>query len=424
MKILVIASADSHLKWCYTVAKKISSGGEVDIFAPSDTGHDVDYSILENMGIKHPFTSAPLEELSKIYQFGSYHAIVTILTERLFSRLHSLLSLWVETSGTKRRPALVTGFPGITMKLVGVLPKRQGADVICVNTLKDLKEANQLASALGLDDVHVSSGYPFASDLPKAKYPIVTPNRGRKIVFTTQPHWPGKLEERLYILEQLVRGAWMYPNDKFVIKLRLQEGKKSVHHERYHYEAIMPQVKLLRPSNLHFAYGPISDIFSDADMHITLSSTSAIESIAMGVPTSIIGDFGPHDGYGVHHFIGSNMIQNIDVALSSGANEPAHDWLMMNGFSPESSLSNAIDAINAFHGVQSECSECAPVKPLFYVDSNFKYEFWPKYSRKNPSRLKVRKRKRARMASFIKQIIPYGLVKPTFRLAKKMKIVG
>lgn len=399
-KALVVASADSHVKWCHAFARRYGGdNAEIDIYAPSDAGHDLNEVILRNMGVDAAYTSAPLADLPDHYDLSRIDVIFTILTPPLFALMHRRLARWLEDERPTRRPIIVTGFPGISMKLMRGIATRQGADVICVNTRTDLQDAERISKWMGYDPaVLCNTGYIFAP--PRLARSFRTaPDSGRRIVFSTQPHWPGKRDERKYILRKLTEAACRYPNDTFVVKLRLPSGAKTVHPEPHHYEELFSELKVTRPYNLLFAYGPMAEALETADLHLTVSSTAAVESISMGVPTAIISDFGPHEGYGVFHFIGSGLLRTIDQAMAGDVGTPETEWLIENGFSETDTIEAAFSLIEQARAAQDELAAPLPLRSISYNSENFAYAFREKNSHRKPST-------RLELKRLAKQLLP------------------
>lgn len=413
-KALVLASADSHVKWCYVFARRYGGdSAEIEIYAPTDAGHDLNEEILRNMGVDAAYTSAPLEDFPDHCDLSRVDVIFTILTPPLFASMHRRLARWLEDERPSRRPIIVTGFPGISMKLVMGITTRQGADVICVNTRKDLQDAGRISKKLGYDPaVLCNTGYIFSPPRLTRSF-RTTPNSGRQIVFSTQPHWPGKRDERKYILRKLTEASCRYPNDTFVIKLRLPPGAKTVHPEPHHYEKLFSELKVARPGNLLFAYGPMAETLKTADLHLTVSSTAAVESISMGVPTAIISDFGPHESYGVFHFIGSGMLRTIDQAMAGDVGAPEKEWLLENGFSENDTIDAALLLIDRARAAQSKLAAPLPLRSVAYTPENFAYDFYPKENSCKP-------RAGAGLTRLARQLLPPALLPAARRVYRKM----
>lgn len=424
-KALVLASADSHVKWCYVFARRYGGdSAEIEIYAPTDAGHDLNEEILRNMGVDAAYTSAPLEDFPDHCDLSRVDVIFTILTPPLFASMHRRLARWLEDERPSRRPIIVTGFPGISLHLVMGITTRQGADVICVNTKRDLDESRRISRMMGYDPSQIcSTGYIFAPPRLSRSFRSV-PNSGRRIVFSTQPNWPSKREERKYILRKLVEAAYRYPDDRFVIKLRLPPGAKTVHPEPHHYEKIFPELRVDRPENLSFAYGPMIEALETADLHITVASTAAVESISMGVPTAIISDFGPHEGYGVFHFIGSGMLRTIDQAMAGDVGAPEKEWMIENGFSETDTIESAFSLIDRARAQQEKLAAPLPLRSISYTPEQFPYDFTPKESPKALPKESPRKPEtRAGLKNLARQLLPPVLLPAARRIYRKMTFV-
>lgn len=374
-KLGVLAAADSAVKYCYLLASEYARPGDViEIVCLRETGRDVSAQILSNMGVSAPFRIISLADFLS-HEALSYDVLFIFPEQRaVYCSFLNDLHTHIAKTGAVRRPLLVVGFIGIAMDyLLKGLALRQGADVICVNTKHDYQQAQQISHKMGFDSsVLVKTGYPMA--IGEKRQAIRTqPNSGRRIVFATQPHWPGLLE-RKYIIARLLKGCQRCPDDRFIIKLRLPEGKKSVHNEPYHYQRLFKQMDVSQPANLEFAYGSMQEVLDETDVLVTVSSTAAVESIARGIPTAILSDFGYSTDYGLHHFIGSGLLRSLEQVIDGDIGTPRNEWLEENGFGHDDDRQALHARLDALLLRQSEQGQPLPLHSLCIGKAHVPFE--------------------------------------------------
>jgi len=86
------------------------------------------------------------------------------------------------------------------------------------------------------------------------------------------------------------------------------------------------------PANLVVEAGPMAEHLARAGGLVTVSSTAALESIGMGVPTLVLGDFGVSHRMINAVFEGSGVIGGADDLRAGRAFHASEDWLARNYF--------------------------------------------------------------------------------------------
>ena len=109
------------------------------------------------------------------------------------------------------------------------------------------------------------------------------------IVFAAQALVPVGRDERAEIAATLVRAAEADPNRRVVVKLRSRPGESETHLERDPYLELLPA---RRPDNLVVSYSSMAAALSTAAGLVTVSSTAAVEAVALGVPVIALDSFG------------------------------------------------------------------------------------------------------------------------------------
>ncbi len=109
------------------------------------------------------------------------------------------------------------------------------------------------------------------------------------ILFLEQPTFPESEEERELLVDKLIELANIYKNMKVVIKPRF--GLKTGHAHRPKY--LLPEIlgNKNHGENIIVSYDDIYDLYYNASMVLTISSTGGLESMLAGIPSYFITDF-------------------------------------------------------------------------------------------------------------------------------------
>ncbi|MFQ6539614.1 MULTISPECIES: DUF6716 putative glycosyltransferase [Aphanothece] len=233
-------------------------------------------------------------------------------------------------------PLTVSAYPGILFRhqIEGMMD-RSGADLLCLNSPVDLDLYQQACRALGLpSDNAVVTGLPILWDLhPRRRTSVERPT----IVFFEQPSVPGNPLQRHYLCNRLNDLAQRWPDHTVIFKPRTSGVERTLH--RRHGEMASRIEKLMRKSpNLQINYKPSLALLRHCGCAITVSSTAAMESMAMGISTRIVGDLGVNETLGNHYFMGSNSVRDF-AAIIEDPFTPIHDetWLDRHGRCPHGS---------------------------------------------------------------------------------------
>ena len=241
----------------------------------------------------------------------------------------TLLLLQSQWAGQERRPLLVSAYPGILFRhqLEGMMD-RSGVDLLCLNAESDLQLYRQGCSALGIDSGNATvTGLPILWSLqPRHQVP-----EGAPIVFFEQPSVPDNPIQRKYICRRLAKLARAWPQHPVIFKPRTSRVEATLH--RHHGEMASRIEKLSRRmANLQISYKPSLNLLRQCGCAITVSSTAAMEAMALGVSTRIVCDLGVNESLGNHYFLESGAIADFD-AIERDPFSPLHHqaWLERQG---------------------------------------------------------------------------------------------
>jgi hypothetical protein len=238
-----------------------------------------------------------------------------------------LQSAW---AGQERRPVLVSAYPGILFRhqLEGMMD-RSGADLLCLNAESDAALYRQGCAALGIDSSNAEvTGLPILWPLqPRWQVPD-----GAAIVFFEQPSVPDNPIQRKYLCRRLAKLAKAWPQHPVIFKPRTSRVEATLH--RHHGEMASRVERLSRRiANLEISYKPSLSLLKRCGCAITVSSTAAMEAMALGISTRIVADLGINESLGNHYFLESGALASFD-AIEHDPFTPAHDpgWLERQGY--------------------------------------------------------------------------------------------
>jgi len=237
-----------------------------------------------------------------------------------------LQSLWADQY---KRPLLISAYPGILFRfgLEGMMD-RSGADLLCLNSADDLSNYSCGREALGLDSSNaVVTGLPI---LWRTKQRDADPEKPT-IVFFEQPSIPGHPLQRRFLCEQIKELAEAWPDHPVIFKPRTSSIESTLHRRHGEMASLIDKMTVDQ-ANLRLSFKPATVLLRQCGCAITVSSTAAMESMAMGISTRIVGDLGVTETLGNHFFAKSGAIRNF-ADVKSNPFEVIHDeqWLGQQG---------------------------------------------------------------------------------------------
>ena len=246
--------------------------------------------------------------------------------QRSRDALLQLQNIW---SGAEDRPRLISAYPGILFRfgLEGMLD-RSGADLLCLNSAEDLASYQRGRHALGLDSCNaVVTGLPI---LWRTK-PRETAPEKPSIVFFEQPSIPVHPLQRRFLCEQIQQLAQAWPGHPVIFKPRTSSIESTLHRRHGEMASVIDKMVREQP-NLKLSFKPATLLLRQCGCAITVSSTAAMESMAMGISTRIVGDLGVTETLGNHFFAASGAVATF-AEIRANPFEVIHDpaWLEQQG---------------------------------------------------------------------------------------------
>lgn len=228
-----------------------------------------------------------------------------------------------------RRPVFVTGLPGISVpanKLA--ISHRAQTDLFVLHSRREIRGYQEIAERVGIGMRFGLATLPF---LPPAL--PAHPTDG-DLVFADQAKVPWSRRDRLEVLGWLAEHARRHPHRKVIIKVRALPGEAQTHMAQHDYAELVHELEPAAPANLVFEAGSMVEHLTRAVALVTVSSTAAIEAVAMGVPVIAIDDFGVRRALINTVFEGSDLLASSEALIEGDFRHPNPEWMDDNYFHP------------------------------------------------------------------------------------------
>ena len=227
------------------------------------------------------------------------------------------------------RPVLVSGLPGISVPATPrAITLRAGCDVFLLHSHREVAEFTALAAELGVPHRFGLATLPFLPPGPPAagRRPADGP-----LVFAAQAKVPVRREDREQVLLALAGTG------SAVVKLRATSTEWQTHHEPWPYPQLyagLVRAGRLEANALHFAAGSMTDALAGARGLVTVSSTAALEAMAVGLPVLALSDFGVSEEMINTVFSGSGCLGTLADLAAGRLTTADPAWTAANYFHP------------------------------------------------------------------------------------------
>ncbi len=331
VRVLAIADSDSYVKWGAALLSRAPSEWDrrlVVLENPVLPSSDQLAAALASAGrsIGRPAVVG-LEELCA--RVAKLQPDVVLLSLR--GPLVKVVIRAITRSGG-RRPVIVSGLPGIsvpaTRKAVAL---RAQADLFVVHSKREVREFTELAARMSVPMRFGLATLPF---LPPPAGPTTLSG---DVIFAAQAKVPRTREDRLALLGWLAESARRHPMRRVVVKVRATHGEQQTHAEAHDYAQLMAVLTPPPPPNLVIEGGAMAAHLAGASGLVTVSSTAAIEAIALGRPVLALDDFGVGARLINTVFIDSGLLGSSEDLIAGRFMHPDATWLDENYFHHPSS---------------------------------------------------------------------------------------
>ncbi|MFB4349997.1 DUF6716 putative glycosyltransferase [Microbacterium sp. CR_7] len=356
LRVVAIADADSFVKWSASLLGAVDGIHRHLLLVRTPLTVSVEQlgAALAGTGMQeHDVTRVGFERVQGWLE-GQRPDVVLLAGRGPFVRL-----LGRVVDRLSRRPVVVAGLPGMAIPAQrGALDYRRHADLLVVHSHREERAFAELGHRIGVRVPTALATLPFArfrsrmlaldrarvlaaeaarpgSTLLADRSPVVEPRAKREpatdVVFAAQALVPTAREERAEIVATLVRAAQADPERRIVVKLRSRPGESETHLERDPYLDLLPH---RRPDNLVVSYDSMAQALSTAAGLVTVSSTAAVEAVALGIPVIALDSFGVSKSLLNTVFVGSGLLGGRSEVVAGRFRHPHPDWLRDNYFHP------------------------------------------------------------------------------------------
>lgn len=324
MRVLALAGYDSFLNIASLIAPHFRDAGCSFDYAlvRARSKKQISQEQIDRLGVGGDVAWVSIKDICLSGEIGQYDIILSSLEGLSTRRLAHYLAALGE-----RRPMLISVYPGLVLRYAfDGYAMRTAGDLVWLNCQADLESYQQMCRAFGLD---ASGARVFGVAALLQKVEREPARQDGPVAFFEQAVIPRYHDERLFLAEQLVGLARRFPTRSFVVKPRTT-GSAATLHQTWH--PIEPLLTFAAeqsggwPDNLAISSESASHLLCRASHCLTVSSTVAVEAISAGVPTTIIGDFGAHDDYGLAYFFESGLIRTFAELTFPMTDSANPDW--------------------------------------------------------------------------------------------------
>ncbi len=324
-KILVLTDSDSYVKWGAALAGRVPSSWHVRFLIARGSAEPSDRQVAEAVAgtVIDPASveRVSLDELRAILRDWRPDVLVTAARGLA---VQTAIELAVEN--TPDRPVLVSGLPGIALPVLPYgLGFRRSVDLFVLHSHREIRAFTEASRSLDIPHRYALARLPF---LEVATPATDGPVRDR-IIFAAQALVPETREERLRMVDALVRTALAHPELEVVVKIRGTSDEPQTHADQHPYPdllATMVEDGVDVPPNLLVESGPMAQHLQRAVGLVTVSSTALLEAVAAGVPAIALTDFGVEARQINLVFEGSGLLRDSTELVAARFHHPDAAW--------------------------------------------------------------------------------------------------
>lgn len=354
LRVVAIADADSFVKWSASLLGSVPGIRPhlLLVQTPLTASVEQQRTALAGTGMLSDQVTRVAFAQAAAWLDGQRPDVVLLAGRGPFVRLMGRV-----IDGLVRRPVVVAGLPGMAIPAQrGALDYRRHVDLLVVHSHREERAFAELGRRIGVQVPTALAALPFARSrsrmLAADRARVLAADTGHPagtlvaerpaessavrmpatdIVFAAQALVPVGRDERAEIAATLVRAAEADPDRRVVVKLRSRPGESETHLERDPYLDLLP---VRRPDNLVVSYASMASALSTAAGLVTVSSTAAVEAVALGVPVIALDSFGVSKSLLNTVFVGSGLLGGRSEVVAGRFRHPHPDWLRDNYFHP------------------------------------------------------------------------------------------
>jgi hypothetical protein len=322
-RVLAIADTDSYFKWSVATLEALPGSWQ-------STQLIIKNPVMPSAAQIRAVSSLPVEvlpnaELVRRIRLECPDVVLLACTGPVVATLSVRRVFWGHT-----RPVLVTGLPGISVPATSrAVTSRAASDLFLLHSKREVAEFSEIGARRAPRLIFGLARLPF---LPaRFPEPAADAQLGPNLVFAAQAKVPVERTHREQILLALAAAG------SAVVKLRAWSEERQTHNETWSYPHIMGDLVAQRRVSadaVTFVGGSMQEVLRTSRGFATVSSTAALEAIAMNRPTLIISDFGVSAEMINLVFEGSGCLGTLDDLRSGRLCQADPQWLEANYFHP------------------------------------------------------------------------------------------
>ena len=323
VRVLAIADTDSYLKWSAATLEALPSSWQ-------STQLIIENPVMPSMAQIQAASSRHVEvptsaEVIRRIRLERPDVVLLACTGPVVAALTVRRVFWSRT-----RPVLVTGLPGISVPATSrAVTSRAACDLFLLHSKREVAEFSEIGGERAPRLIFALAPLPFLpARTPEA---VADAPRGPNLVFAAQAKVPVERTHREQILLALADAG------SAVVKLRAWSEEQQTHNETWSYPRIMDDLvahRRVSADAVTFVGGSMQEVLRNSRGFATVSSTAALEAMAMNRPTLIISDFGVSAEMINLVFEESGCLGTLDDLRSGRLCQAAPRWLEANYFHP------------------------------------------------------------------------------------------
>lgn len=321
MRVVAVASSDSHLKWLSHLAAGAPPEWSFENYVLGGTVSARQVAAAtEGTGIGAP-TTVGIRAFAAVLQRTAPDVVVLACDGPTLVALHY--------GAIRQAPPMVTvaATPGIALPArARAAEARAGIDVFIVHSLTEQAAYRSLFDARGASTRVALAHLPSCRAQPRDA-------DADELVFATQAAVPRSPAERAWLLERLAASS----APQIVVHERTIGSETTAHAEDHPYRPLwngLVSAGRFDAGRLSFRHGPMSASLTRASGLVTVSSTAALEAVAADVPIGIVADFGVDDAHLNRVFESSGCLVRLADGSFTDPKMPHAAWRRSNYFHP------------------------------------------------------------------------------------------
>lgn len=330
IRVLAVADSDSYLKWACATLDRLGPADEagldrsaVIVKTPIAPTTSQIAAAVAGSSVVRPAV-LPVRDLAAHIRDNTPDVVLIAAT----GPVAEVVARAIVAAAGKRRPALITGLPGMALPAT---PEgtgwRRWCDAFVVHSRLEIGAYREAFAAHGVAPEVPLAHLPFLEHMATSlgTEPV------KRVVFAAQAKVPDNRPDRVTLLDRLARLA--EEDFEVMVKLRARKGERQTHNEAFPYDELWDtEHERLghRSDALRFVDGPMAEWLQAGSALMTVSSTAAMESLALDLSTVIIDDFGVTPELLNAPFAGSGCVMHVAdaaEAFRAGGPQPDTAWL-------------------------------------------------------------------------------------------------